>query len=209
MIFLCNAANEITPIFSGNLRQGSINANEILFLAPYAKSATTVTLRVQLPNGIVIPAEPGKAFVFTSIDFEDNMPLNLGALPLNAWKLRVDASITEYAGAVSFQFAIAQTGGDGIPPALYTTTAVVENVPRGVPSLPNGDVDYDPSVLDLYSAAVQALDEARTFLGEIEDLAVEVRADAEYVNETVGDLNAAFEELHAYALTIINGGTVQ
>jgi hypothetical protein len=205
MIFICNAANDITPIFSGNLRQGSINANEILFLAPYAKDGTTVTLRVQLPNGIVIPAESGKAFVFTSIDFPDNMPLNLGALPLNAWKLRVDASITEYAGAVSFQFAIAQTGGDGIPPALYTTTTVVENVPRGVPSFPS----YEPSVIDLYGQAVQTLDEVYTISGEVDNLAVEVRAKAEYVEETVGDLNAAFDELHAYAKTIINGGTLQ
>lgn len=208
MIFICNAANEITPIFSGNLRQGSISANEILLLAPYSKSGTTVTLRVLLPNGILLPSDPSKAFVFAPIEFADDMPLMLDTTALNAWRLRVDASITEFAGNISFQFAISRIGGNGIPPALFTTTTVVENIPRGVPSIPGDGVDYDPSILDLYTAAAAALEAAAAALTEIETLAEEVQNNSDYVRENVGDLQSAFKELHTYAQTIINGGTL-
>lgn len=159
MIFICDSANHVTPFFSGSLRQGEINANEILFLAPYPLAGTTVSLRVLLPNGIVLPADPSKAFVFAEIDDPNMPPLNLGGVGLNAWRLRVDAAITEFAGNISFQFAIARIGAPGVPPSLFTTTTVVENIPRGVPALPSPDVEYEPSLIDLYTAAVDALDE--------------------------------------------------
>ena len=275
MIFICNSANEITPIFSGDLRQGSISANEILLLAPYPQSGTTVTLRVLLPNGILLPADPSKAFVFSPVEFSEEMPLKLDTTALNAWRLRVDAAITEFAGNISFQFAISRLGGDGVPPALFTTTKVVENIPRGVPSLPGDGVDYEPSLLDLYTAAVEALERAEAALegteaaaqsassaaqsassasifainaassaskaassaaeteedriainstvGIIEEIqrginatysqvlsqAERVANDKQYVENTVGDMQAAFDELHTYAQTIINGGTAQ
>ena len=161
MIFICNASNVITPIFGNTLRQGEINANEILLLAPYTPRYTTVSLRVQLPNGIIIPSEP-QMFILNPIEEAEvgGLNLKLGTVALNAWRMRVDAAITQYAGAVSFQWAIAVSGAaDGTLPAVYTTTTVIENVPRGVPSIPSG-TSYDPSLIDVYNAAIQALAEA-------------------------------------------------
>lgn len=160
MIFICNSANHVTPFFTGSLRQGEINANEILFLAPYPLAGTTVSLRVILPNGIVLPADPKTAFVFAPVELGADMPLNLGDVALNAWRLRVDAAITEFSGNVTFQFAIARVGGEGIPPALFTTDTVVENIPRGVPALIPSNADYEPSLIELYNQAVTSILEA-------------------------------------------------
>jgi hypothetical protein len=161
MIFLCDSTNKVTPIFGGTLKQGEIYANEILFLAPYTPRYTTVSLRVQLPNGIIIPSEP-QMYILKPIDEAEAGELNLklGTVALNAWRMRIDAAITQYAGAVSFQWTIAVSGADdGTLPAVYTTTTVVENVPRGVPSIPSG-TSYDPPLLNVYNAAIQALAEA-------------------------------------------------
>lgn len=161
MIFLCDSTNKVTPIFGSTLRQGEIYANEILFLAPYTPRYTTVSLRVQLPNGIIIPSEP-QMYILKPIDEAEAGELNLklGTVALNAWRMRIDAAITQYAGAVSFQWTIAVSGADdGTLPAVYTTTTVVENVPRGVPSIPSG-TSYDPPLINVYNAAIQAIEEA-------------------------------------------------
>lgn len=161
MIFLCDSTNKVTPIFGGTLKQGEIYANEILFLAPYTPRYTTVSLRVQLPNGIIIPSEP-QMYILKPIDEAEAGELNLklGTVALGAWRMRIDAAITQYAGAVSFQWTIAVSGADdGTLPAVYTTTTVVENVPRGVPSIPSG-TSYNPPLINVYNAAIQALEEA-------------------------------------------------
>lgn len=230
MIFICNSANHVTPFFWGSLRQGEINANEILFLAPYPLKGTTVSLRVTLPNGIVLPADPSKAFVFAEIDDPNMPPLNLGDVALNAWRLRVDAAITEFSGNVTFQFAIARVGGEGIPPALITTDTVVENIPRGVPALIPSNADYDPSLIDLYNTAVAALANAQNSIDEAyraansaetswiyaetaanrsEEAAAQAVGIKDQIVEIVGDLQSAFDELHTYAQNIINGGEEQ
>jgi hypothetical protein len=227
MIFICNSANHVTPFFAGSLRQGEINANEILFLAPYPLAGTTVSLRVLLPNGIVLPADPKTAFVCAPVELGADMPLNLGDVALNAWRLRVDAAITEFSGNVTFQFAIARVGGDGIPPALFTTDTVVENIPRGVPALIPSDADYEPSLIDLYNAAVTALANAQNSIDEAyraanaaetfriyaeaaashaEEFATQAGEIKEDIVDIVGDLQSAFDELHTYAQSIINGG---
>ena len=194
MIFLCDASNTVTPIVQPQLRQGEINANEIVILAPYA-SNTAVTLRVTLPNGLIIPQEP-EAFVLVNVPTPEGLSLN--TIALNAWRMRVDKSITEIAGNLVFQFAFTVGGAsDGTLPATYTTTSVVTCVPRGVPTLPQYG-SYEPSLIDVYQAAISAEAAAS-------DAVISAAADAAYVRENVGDMQAAFDELHAYAQALIGG----
>ncbi len=157
MIFICDANNNITPLFANNIHQGELNANHILLLAPYPSDAT-VTMRVILPNGLIIPTEPNY-FKFAKAVIPDGLNLNLDTVALNAWSIRLDAAITQYAGKIEFQI-FATLPIDVSPfPIKYATSAEVAVISRGVPSVgdpPQWDEVTPEQILEILGKVDQA-----------------------------------------------------
>lgn len=154
MIFICNANNEIASLFANNIHQGELNANHILLLAPYPQNAI-ITMRVKLGNGIVIPAEPNYYF-FKSAEIPAELHLKLDTAALNAWSIRLDAAVTQYAGSVEFQIFATLSLGTADKPIKYATSTVVEVIGRGVPQVGTAPDWSEVNTEEVYQAAINA-----------------------------------------------------
>lgn len=133
MIYFGNAQGDITKIISEPIYQGSNNASDIVFIAPF--SAVTVCVAFVLPNGIITKLNIMNKQVesnMSEIGLQDCDLKNSKGTSYNAWRYLVDASLTEYAGVVKVQFYV--FAGSSTILSTYTTTF---NVQKGVkPTLP-------------------------------------------------------------------------
>ena len=187
MIFICNANNEIASLFANNIHQGELNANHILLLAPYPKSAA-VTMRVILPNGLVIPTNDN-VYSFAPVDNPSDLPLKLDTTALNAWSIRLDAAITQKAGNVTFQIFATLAPDENGKSVKYSSSAEVVIISRGVPNLGTPPEWDELSWETLLAAAADA--RASALNAELSALNAELSANDARVEAGNAAINAA------------------
>jgi hypothetical protein len=146
MIYFGNAQGDITKIISEPIYQGSNNASDIVFIAPF--SNVTVCVAFVLPNGFVstLNIMNNEAVGnMSEISLQDCDLKNNNGTSYNAWRYLVDRSLTEYAGVVKVQFYV--FAGSNTILSTYTATF---NVLKGVrPAIPVAQ-DEDPFYEKLY-----------------------------------------------------------
>lgn len=178
MLIIANANGDIMAVSPSSVHQGSIDANKIILLAPFAKSAT-VSVLVTLPNRLSLYPQLAEN--------TDPSPYNMAALDLdlglnnpngvamNAWVYSLSAPITQYSGNVTLQFLV--TLPDGTSP---TTSAVNIPVSRGsawiAPSVSESDVNTIAAYL---AAALTAAINA-----DADAVAAELWATGAYIDNT-------------------------
>ena len=143
MIYFGNAQGDITKIISEPIYQGSNNASDIVFIAPF--SNVTVCVAFVLPNGFV------STLNIMNNEVDSNMSeINLQGCDLknnngtsyNAWRYLVDRSLTEYAGVVKVQFYVF-AGSNTILSTYTATFNVLKGVRPVIPIAQDGDPFYD------------------------------------------------------------------
>lgn len=146
MIYFGNAQGDITKIISEPIYQGSNNASDIVFIAPF--SNVTVCVAFVLPNGFVstLNIMNNEAVGnMSEINLQGCDLKNNNGTSYNAWRYLVDRSLTEYAGVVKVQFYV--FAGSNTILSTYTATF---NVLKGVrPVIPIAQ-DEDPFYERLY-----------------------------------------------------------
>lgn len=153
MIYFGNAQGDITKIISEPIYQGSNNASDIVFIAPF--SNVTVCVAFVLPNGIITKLNIMNKQVESNMSAIDLSPCdikNSNGTNYNAWRYLVDRSLTEYAGVVKVQFYV--FAGSNTILSTYTATF---NVQKGVkPTLPEPDsAEAAKSYNDIYNYLAQ------------------------------------------------------
>ena len=148
MIFLSNAAGEITAAIPETINQGSVGVNKIVLIAPFPANSV-VSATFTLPNGIKIypryvdgVREENYPYLMGVVEAFGNEGLIIDGVTVNAWQLTLDKAITQIAGKVTVQFLITTAsggvteGGDdvGILPGtefVLATTSATLPINRG------------------------------------------------------------------------------
>lgn len=173
MIYILNTQGTTVGVISEPIYQGSINANSIMVVAPFSKTAV-ITVAYTLPNGLGVVGGmmENSSFQLTSIgetpltDKEGNI--------YNVWQIDIGAPVTQYAGTVQVQFTV--NLGYGTSLRTYSTQfAVQKGVPVDLPpfseiqnaeNLYNQIADYIASINE---NVVDATDKAISYVRYITD----------------------------------------
>ncbi len=150
MIFLSDIQGTIKAIVPEQIYQGSSNAKEIVLIAPFPETSA-VAASIRLPNGqllvpkILIPKTPEVPFETSyklsplpNFSFEED-----GVSLYNAWRMELNADITQYSGELSVQFLIA-TGNE----VIETTSSENINIGKGTPYVMPENVNDWSQVLE-------------------------------------------------------------
>lgn len=144
MIFLSDIEGTITAIVPSPIYQGSSNAKELVLIAPFP-STSAVSVSIRLPNGQrLVPqiANPNEFVMSFLSGFEGKLRAPDGRI-LHAWRLQLDAPVTQYSGNLSVQFLIAN--GNGV---IESTSESVVNIGRGTPYLMPSNVSEWSQILN-------------------------------------------------------------
>ena len=145
MIFIATSNATISASVPSVVSQGSVLANDIVILAPFAAS-TSVTCAFVLPNGIRTTEQLAAPLNLSNLDGIPPIKDELGQT-YNAWSYTLNGALTEFPGDVTAQFYFRKSGG-----GILASTASTFNVQAGVPvELPD-----EPSQ-DIYSQILTAL----------------------------------------------------
>ena len=180
MIFLSNAAGEITAAIPETINQGSVGVNKIVLIAPFPANSV-VSATFTLPNGIKIypryvdgVREENYPYLMGVVEAFGDKGLIIDGVTVNAWQLTLDKAITQIAGKVTVQFLITtasggvtEGGGDvGILPGtefVLATTSATLPINRGnayiSPSVDQSDFD---TITQYLAAAKLAEENAQT-----------------------------------------------
>ena len=189
MIYFGNAQGDITKIISEPIYQGSNNASDIVFIAPF--SNVTVCVAFVLPNGFVstLNIMNNEAVGnMSEINLQGCDLKNNNGTSYNAWRYLVDRSLTEYAGVVKVQFYV--FAGSNTILSTYTATF---NVLKGVrPVIPIAQ-DEDPFYERLYGriTAIEQdiMTKEKVTLSELKALMTTENAAKMVVVQTTNTLN--------------------
>ncbi len=154
MIFLSDIKGTITAVVPSPIYQGSSDADEFVLIAPFPRQSV-VCVAITLPNGQIIapristdPDTPfgDHAFALELLESFSDKLYNAENIGYNAWRIKVNAPLTQYGGNLSLQFLIAT--GDGV---IKTTSSLNVNIGRGTPYIMPQDPEGWNQVLDLLS----------------------------------------------------------
>lgn len=136
MQFFIDSQGTVVNLISSPVYQGSTNACELVLVAPFSAS-NIIEADFRLPNGIT--TEPYIMTVQGQMQIEGRI--------YNVWRVLLDGVVTEYAGKVTVQFRIYQSGYNAgneynpITPTSYASTfSVVKGVVPTLPQTPTTDV---------------------------------------------------------------------
>lgn len=134
MIFFVDNDGTIIKNLPSPVYQGAANTNTIYLIAPFA-SGLTASVAFQLPNGIVVPAEP-----MTQQNSLQGIINKETGEEYSGWTYAIPSEITEYYGTVTAQFYF-YTETDGMITATSATSfQVAKGVPAVLPDEPSADV---------------------------------------------------------------------
>lgn len=134
MIFFVDNDGTIIKSLPSPVYQGAANTNTIYLIAPFA-SGLTASVAFQLPNGIVVPAEP-----MTQQNSLQGIINKETGEEYSGWTYAIPSEITEYYGTVTAQFYF-YTETDGMITATSATSfQVAKGVPAVLPDEPSADV---------------------------------------------------------------------
>ena len=134
MIFFVDNDGTIIKSLPSPVYQGAANTNTIYLIAPFA-SGLTASVAFQLPNGIVVPAEP-----MTQQNSLQGIINKETGEEYSGWTYAIPSEITEYYGTVTAQFYF-YTEVDGMITATSATSfQVAKGVPAVLPDEPSADV---------------------------------------------------------------------
>lgn len=134
MIFFVDNDGTIIKNLPSPVYQGAANTNTIYLIAPFA-SGLTASVAFQLPNGIVVPAEP-----MTQQNSLQGIINKETGEEYSGWTYAIPSEITEYYGTVTAQFYF-YTEVDGMITATSATSfQVAKGVPAVLPDEPSADV---------------------------------------------------------------------
>ncbi len=165
MIFLSDIKGTITAVVPSPIYQGSSDADEFVLIAPFPRQSV-VCVAITLPNGQIIapristnPDTPfgDHAFALELLESFSDKLYNAENIGYNAWRIKVNAPLTQYGGNLSLQFLIAT--GDGV---IKTTSSLNVNIGRGTPYIMPQDPEGWNQVLDLlsgYNTILQSLED--------------------------------------------------
>ena len=158
MLFYIDSQGVVQAAIPDTVTQGSVRVREIIIIAPFPTS-TVVTAFITLPSGLKIyPQYVGReqiengdyGYKFTPITaFEGKIPAPDG-VTVNVWKMNIDRSLTQIAGAVHFTFAFVDLLGN-----VLTSTQATMNVGKATPYLNPTITDNDINTISGYVAAAQ------------------------------------------------------
>ena len=132
MQFFIDSQGAVVNLISSPVYQGSTNACELVLVAPFSAS-NIIEADFRLPNGMT--TEPYIMTVQGQMQIEGRI--------YNVWRVLLDGVVTEYAGKVTVQFRIYQSGyntndGNTYNPITTTSYASTFNVGKGVtPKMPD------------------------------------------------------------------------
>ena len=161
MIFLSNSQGTIVASSPGTLHQGSINANEIILLAPFTSTAT-VQASFRLPGGLL--TYPRLLEVGDTEGAQEEYPYTLalgeafaGTLPdgFNLWKMTMDKALTERAGTLGISFIITTPEW-----RITTDEATTEIIKGGAYISPSVSEDGYSEITKILSATQNAQENA-------------------------------------------------
>ncbi len=169
MIFIFDQkGNSKATVKSGNLHQGSNLADEIIVLAPIARSSV-VTMSARLPNGLYIYpalAENGKDPIALEKLDTDKALRDPAGIVYSAFRILVPAPMTQYAGILTVQFTFTMGHNPGKDEngetsfsegQTVTTTALALTVEPGTPILaPKYDASKFADIQSYLNAALSA-----------------------------------------------------
>lgn len=162
MLCICNASGDIIAVSPSSLHQGSIDANKIILLAPFAR-ASVVSVLVTLPNRLSLYPQLAQGeddptpYNMAAIDLDLGIN-NVNGVAMNAWSYTLAAPMTQYSGTLTLQFLFTLPGGG-------TLASSAANIPvqRGsawiAPTVTAEDIN---TISEYLAAAQRAADNANT-----------------------------------------------
>ena len=136
MIFFIGNDGTVIKSFPSPVYQGSVNANNIYIIAPFAENLT-VTVAFRLPNGIIT-----ERFVMTPVNEIAGVTDEKTGKVYSGWQFSLPNTLTKYFGTVKAQFYF--YAGNGV---LVASSSTDFQVGRGVPDI----LPEEPSA-DVYAA---------------------------------------------------------
>lgn len=136
MIFFVGNDGTIIKSVPSPVYQGSVNANNIYMIAPFA-SGLSATVAFKLPNGVWTERYP-----MTQINEITGVINKTTGETYSGWQFSIPNEITRYYGVVTAQFFFYATGSNVVTATSSTTFNVDQGVPNILPDSPPQDV-YD------------------------------------------------------------------
>lgn len=133
MIFFVANDGTIIKSFPSPVYQGTVNANNIYVIAPFAANLT-VTVAFRLPNGVI-----SERFVMTPSNEISGVTDSKTGKTYSGWQFSMPNSITKYFGIVKAQFFFYTPQGQ-IVASSSTDFQVGKGVPDILPDEPSADV---------------------------------------------------------------------
>lgn len=133
MIFFVANDGTIIKSFPSPVYQGSVNANNIYLIAPFAANLT-VTVAFRLPNGVI-----SERYVMTPSNEISGVTDSKTGKTYSGWQFAMPNEITKYFGNVKAQFFFYTPQGQ-IVASSSTDFPVGKGVPNILPDEPSADV---------------------------------------------------------------------
>lgn len=148
MIFFIGNDGTVIKSVPSPINQGSVNANNIYLIAPFAENLTA-TIAFKLPNGVCT-----ERFVMTPVNEISGIVDENSGKTYSGWSFSMPNDITRYYGSVTAQFYFYTGQTVNKPqtvteksPVIVASSAVNFSVARGVPDI----LPEEPSA-DVYAA---------------------------------------------------------
>lgn len=142
MIFFVDNAGTIISTVPAPVYQGSVNANNIYLVAPFAANLQ-VTVAFKLPNGVWTE----RYLMTPATDIEGVVNKQTGNT-CRMWRFSLPNDITAYFGTVTAQFFFYAGSGPVVVASSSTTFSVGQGVPTILPDTPTQDI-YDQIIQNL------------------------------------------------------------
>lgn len=133
MIFFIGNDGTIIKSFPSPVYQGSVNANNVYVIAPFAENLS-VTVAFKLPNGILT-----ERFVMTPVNEIAGVTDEKTGKVYSGWQFAMPNTLTKYFGTVKAQFFFYAPNG-AIVASASTDFQVGKGVPDILPDEPSADV---------------------------------------------------------------------
>ena len=133
MIFFLDNGGTVIKSFPAPVYQGSVNANNIYVIAPFAENLT-VTVAFRLPNGVIT-----ERYFMTPVNEISGVTDSKTGKTYSGWQFSMPNTLTKYFGNVKVQFYFYSAQGETVA-SSSTDFQVGKGVPGILPDEPSADV---------------------------------------------------------------------
>ena len=165
MIIVINSQGKVVAQQSEDLYQGSVNANVIELVAPFADNVI-FKANIELPDGTLLPENLDGYVLKKSIKIIDG---------LNVWKLPIEYPVSKNYGTITIQLR-GEVGNQ-----IVCSSTIKIPIQKGVPY--NKNQDLEPT---LYDQVLQMIGELRAVVGNKVDIVNTEYIKADVTEDTVG-----------------------